>query len=244
MPETSIPAASLATVMDAPTRIADALRAYHGEVGGIDGPPGPSTGLNGDHRTGLQSTRAEQVAALKQQVMAELKRLENTTEQALADARSRLEAAILPTMSPDPQVQRLFDLRTVKAAARLQALFRQAQGGAAVDEAVRQFADEAARTGDWAMLAVLRAEIGPQLERRQIEAGTSQASRIIEQTVLAVRPRSAGPLAERQALEAGAARVAVAFTQARGAVERDEREVVLPGYERGVSESVSLPAVE
>ncbi len=233
--------ATLTAVQAAPTRIAEILKAYTRHVASIGERPKLPMNLSQDEqRADLAASRTE-LADLKQRTLEDLQRFEQATDLALADERERLEVAILPVMSTDPHVQRVFELRQVKALARFTPLVNRAGNETAIDEAVRQFAAEAARQCDWATLRVLRTETAPALSRRGIDPATSEALRIIERTVVAVRPRAEPALVERRALDQGAARVATAFAQARAAVDQDEREVQILGYESDVVERVSLP---
>ena len=236
--------ASVAALRDVPTKIAEILAAYERETATIVNTPRlPMKFGEGEQSAAEEAFKAE-MAALKQQTLADLQRLENMAGEALTDARDRLETAILPVMSTDSHVQRVFELRQVRALAQFIALLDRAETQAAVDQAVRRFADDAARQSDWAALQVMLTQTAPYLVKRGMNPATSEALRIIDGTVALVRPKSAVALAERQALEQGAGRVAEAFAEARDAVDLDKREVRLPGYAADSFENITLPAVE
>jgi hypothetical protein len=240
MPDPRLPDPSLATLRAAPTRIATVLKTYSRAAARFADQSALPAGTSRDDRAADQAASQAELAELQQQMLEDLRLLEDSTRLALADAQDSLEAAILPVASTDPQVQRVFELRQAKALARLRPLLERARTEAAIDDTVRRFADEAARQSDWASLRVLRTETAPTLSRHGIDPATSEALRIIEHTVAAVRPRAATALAERQALDRGAARVAIAFARARDAVAQQEQEVQLPGYDADVLESVTL----
>jgi hypothetical protein len=225
------PSASPACVDEAPIRMAEILSAYHQRAAHITNRPKLPMPLSLQEQRADQAAVGEELADLQREMLEDLQRLEQAFDLAVADERERLEAAILPVLSADPQVQRVFELRQVKALARFTPLLNRADTEAAIDATVRQLADEAARQSDWATLSVLRMHTAPALTGRGIDPSTSEALQIIERTVLAVRPRAAPALAERRELELGAAEVASAFVRARAAVEGSEQAVQLSGPE-------------
>src|SRR5215208_4956012 len=108
---------SVAAVQAAPTKIADLLTSYSSEAASIARQPRLPVGASEAEQLTARTASTAQLAALKQQTIADLERLEHATGLALADARERLETAILPVMSTDPQVQRVFELRQATALA-------------------------------------------------------------------------------------------------------------------------------
>jgi hypothetical protein len=244
MPYATSPHTFVAAVKAAPTKIADLLQTYSNEAMSISTQQRESPGSGEAEQTAAQAAISAELAALQQTTLNDLQRLENLTAMALTEARDCLEMAILPEMSTDPHVQRVFELHQGKALARLRDLFGRARTEAAIADTVRQFATDAARQGDWAAIRVLRDETAPHLAARGIDPAVSEALRSIDEIVLAARPRSAEPLIQRRDLEQEASRVAAAFAQARDAVKPNEGEGQIPASEAAVLETGALPVAE
>src|SRR5712691_10527652 len=127
MPNTNGSRASLTAVQAAPAKVAELLRAYGREAVDIAGLQRPEAGKTENGQAAAQPNIREELAALKVRTVEALGRLDDATSAALAHAREQLESEILPVMSTDPQVQRLFELRRATALARLTGLLERAR---------------------------------------------------------------------------------------------------------------------